>query len=65
MCCAVFSLQIYIGAEREQQIDMAKPWRSLVRVEPQQKSPNNLAGRTGGGITSSGVSAGVSVATLS
>lgn len=56
---------IYVGATREAQLDMAKPWRALVKVAPERTSPQNLDGRSGTGISSSGVMTGISVATLS
>ena len=56
---------IIIGATREAQIDMAKPWRALVRTLPERALPKNLDGRSGVGISSTGVVSGVSVTTLS
>lgn len=50
------------GATREARIDMASPWRSLVKVLPERALPKNLDGRSGTGISSSGVVSGVSVA---
>ena len=56
---------VQTGATREAQIDMAKPWRSLVRTLPERALPKNLDGRSGVGISSTGVLSGVSVTTLS